>query len=288
MSSVLAFVAALWLSVTALFVSPGVSTEVVPAVEEHPTFSEIMVADKEIRPESSTPANEEITPAPLGVASLIASPAKGTIPLSVTLTATVNVERSCDARNYALHFDENFPAGESVADITVPKGWCAPKTVAVVHEYTHCGQEAGKPYGTCMPAVFERLGNGQTRRDSSALVTLAPKSGDDVAEKREGTTPRAAGSAKSAVDIRFAPLHNPTTLGFFTPRAPYSCGDYKIDVLQGGVPLQWTGMYEVKDTDSGECMFVMVSVCTGRSVELKESGVLVGATTTPIICGWEE
>jgi hypothetical protein len=111
--------------------------------------------------------------------SLTISPVKGPVPLSATLTATVNADNSCSERNFVLVYgDFNEITRQELGDgtgydvINVPKDLCAPKTVTFHHIYSDCGSEIGKPLGICEPGVYEKLGNGQTKPIASAAIKL--------------------------------------------------------------------------------------------------------------------
>jgi PKD repeat protein len=89
-----------------------------------------------IRATCSPAINTSSGPTPAIVGGVIqTTPATGVVPLTVNITATVNIARSCVATEYALDFGD----GSGIQKIAVPAGHCTPMSQSFTHTYRTAG-----------------------------------------------------------------------------------------------------------------------------------------------------
>jgi len=127
------------------------------------------------------------------------TPITGPAPLTVTIEATVNTPRSCNAPAYQLDFGDTT----SPAQIQVPQGNCNERTQVVTHQYTKPGTYT----------VTLRAGSHQT----SATVTVTGSAQQPDADMLNATP--TAGSSPLAVVFS----------GFVNAAGECNPPEYKID-----------------------------------------------------------
>ena len=104
-------------------------------------------------PATSTPSS---TPSPFSHPDVLnnGNPYQGAAPLAVTFTGTVNGSGSCNASAYTLSF------GDTVQEINIPSGYCAPENFSYTHQYLKPGF-----YDAALFQGYSRTGTGRRLYD---------------------------------------------------------------------------------------------------------------------------